>query len=128
MIEDLFKQFAVYVALGCDFLAVLCVAIGAIQAVVSTAPAMLRNAGGGYAGIWRSFAVWLALALEFALAADIAETAIAPTWDEIGQLAAIAAIRTALNFFLERDLEVVGEIATPKSRAERASPRAEKAE
>ena len=128
MIEDLFKQFAGYVALGCDFLAVLCVAIGAIQATVSTAPAILRNAGGGYAGIWRSFAVWLALALEFALAADIAETAIAPTWDEIGQLAAIAAIRTALNFFLERDLEVVGEIATPRSKAERASSRAERAD
>ena len=125
MVEDVFKQFAVYVALGCDFLAVLCVAIGAIQATVSTAPAILRNAGGGYAGIWRSFAVWLALALEFALAADIAETAIAPTWDEIGQLAAIAAIRTALNYFLERDLEVVGEIAAPKGKAKRAAPREE---
>jgi uncharacterized membrane protein len=40
---------------------------------------------------------WLALALEFLLAADILETAVAPTWEEIGQLAAIAALRTALN-------------------------------
>jgi len=31
-------------------------------------------------------------------------SAIAPTWDDIGQLAAIAAIRTFLNYFLERDL------------------------
>jgi uncharacterized membrane protein len=43
--------------------------------------------------------------LEFALAADIARTAIEPDWEDIGMLAAIAAIRTALNFFLERDLE-----------------------
>jgi len=39
------------------------------------------------------------------LAADILATAIAPTWDEIGKLAAIAALRTALNYFLERELD-----------------------
>jgi uncharacterized membrane protein len=46
----------------------------------------------------------LALALEFLLAADIVRTAVAPSWDEIGKLAAIAAIRTALNFFLQREI------------------------
>ena len=51
-------------------------------------------------GIGRS----LALALEFLLAADIVRTAVAPTWGEIGKLAAIAAIRTALNFFLQREI------------------------
>jgi uncharacterized membrane protein len=49
----------------------------------------------------------LALALEFALGADILKTAVAPTWNEIGQLAAIATLRTALNYFLERELESV---------------------
>jgi len=34
-----------------------------------------------------------------------ARTAIAPTWDQIGQLAAIAAIRTGLNYFLNKDVE-----------------------
>ena len=48
---------------------------------------------------------WLALSLEFLLAADILETAVAPTWDEIGQLAAVAALRTALNFFLQREID-----------------------
>jgi uncharacterized membrane protein len=46
----------------------------------------------------------LALALEFLLAADIVRTAVAPSWEEIGKLAAIAAIRTALNFFLQREI------------------------
>ncbi len=46
----------------------------------------------------------LSLALEFLLGADILQTAIAPTWNEIGQLAAIAILRTALNYFLEREL------------------------
>lgn len=43
---------------------------------------------------------YLALALEFQLGADILSTAIAPTWDQIGKLGAIAVIRTALNYFL----------------------------
>jgi uncharacterized membrane protein len=47
----------------------------------------------------------LALGLELLLAADIIRTAIAPSWDEIGKLAAIAGIRTALNFFLEIEIE-----------------------
>ncbi|GEM_PF-401594 len=46
----------------------------------------------------------LALGLEFLLAADILRTAVSPTFTEIGQLAAIVAIRTALNFFLGREL------------------------
>ena len=48
---------------------------------------------------------WLSLVLEFELAADILRTAVAPTWTEIGQLAAIAALRTALNFFLQREID-----------------------
>ena len=47
----------------------------------------------------------LTVALELLLAADILATAIAPTWDDIGKLAAIAVLRTALNYFLERELK-----------------------
>jgi uncharacterized membrane protein len=52
-----------------------------------------------------SFARYLALALEFQLGADILSTAIAPGWQEIGKLGAIAIIRTALNFFLMREMQ-----------------------
>ncbi|WP_431987376.1 DUF1622 domain-containing protein [Streptomyces griseoflavus] len=47
---------------------------------------------------------FLALGLEFQLAGDVLRTAIAPSFTEIGQLAAIAAIRTALNYFLSREI------------------------
>jgi uncharacterized membrane protein len=47
---------------------------------------------------------WLAVALEFELAADILNTAVTPTWSDIEKLAAIAALRTALNYFLEREI------------------------
>jgi len=39
------------------------------------------------------------------LAGDIVHTAVAPTWDDIGRLAAIAVIRTFLTFFLDRDIK-----------------------
>ena len=52
-----------------------------------------------------TLARYLALALEFQLGADILSTAVAPSWDSIGKLAAIAIIRTALNFFLIREME-----------------------
>jgi uncharacterized membrane protein len=48
---------------------------------------------------------WLVLALEFQVAADILRTAVAPTWNEIGQLAAVIALRTILNFFLQMEIE-----------------------
>lgn len=47
---------------------------------------------------------YLALALEFQLAADILSTAISPSWDQIGKLGAIAVIRTGLNYFLSREV------------------------
>jgi len=47
---------------------------------------------------------WLVAGLTFQLAADVLETAITTSWDEVARLAAIAAIRTFLNYFLERDL------------------------
>lgn len=48
---------------------------------------------------------YLALALEFQLGADILSTAIAPSWDQIGKLGAIAVIRTALNYFLSLEMK-----------------------
>ncbi|WP_294174098.1 DUF1622 domain-containing protein [uncultured Sphingomonas sp.] len=48
---------------------------------------------------------WLAVALEFLLAADILRTAVAPSWDEIGKLAAVATLRTVLNYFLQKEID-----------------------
>ncbi len=52
---------------------------------------------------------WLAVALEFTLAADVLRTAIAPSWEEIGKLAAIATLRTLLNYFLQREIEAAAQ-------------------
>ena len=59
---------------------------------------------------------FLALGLEFQLASDVLRTAVAPTLKEIGELAAIAAIRTALNYFLAREIkEERGELAEQRA-------------
>jgi len=50
---------------------------------------------------------------------------VAPSFDEIGQLAAIAAIRTALNYFLERELHAEQErleTDRPEPGADRTAP------
>jgi uncharacterized membrane protein len=48
---------------------------------------------------------FLALGIEFQLAADILRTAVSPTFKQLAQLAAVAGIRTALNFFLSREIK-----------------------
>lgn len=49
----------------------------------------------------------VAVALEILLGADVLATAVAPSWDDIGKLAAIAVLRTALNYFLGKELKEI---------------------
>lgn len=107
-LENILREFAGNIALAAELICVLCIAVGAML----TLGRVVLAIGQGKAthqptrrAIFVGFGGWIILALEFALGADIARTAIAPTWDDIGQLAAIAAIRTALNYFLEKDVE-----------------------
>lgn len=104
--EETFKEAASLIALAVETIVVLIITIGAIEALVRSVGELpgRRMYRAARRETWLRFAAWILLALEFALAADIIRTAIAPTWDDIGKLAAIAAIRTALNFFLGRDL------------------------
>jgi len=63
---------------------------------------------------------FLALGLEFQLAGDVLRTAVAPSFRELGQLAAVAAIRTALNYFLAREIaEERRQVAEDRERQER---------
>ena len=66
----------------------------------------------------------LALGLEFLLGADILNTAVAPSWEQVGLLAAIAAIRTGLNYFLQQELDRAAELAGKRTAQEaRTQPR-----
>jgi uncharacterized membrane protein len=74
--------------------------VSAAQFVRALVPPKVES----YNGIRLTLARYLALALEFQLGADILTTAVAPSWDQIGKLGAIAVIRTTLNFFLTREM------------------------
>jgi uncharacterized membrane protein len=121
--EHLLQETARYLALAIQAVAILVVAIGVVKALVST----LRLVFGGRASdtemraVWLAFAHWLVAGLTFQLAADIVQTTVAPTWDEIGRVAAIAAIRTFLTFFLDRDIDAMRErAAAPAEEAKHA--------
>ena len=60
--------------------------------------------------LWMHYSHWLVAGLTFQLAADIIESSITPDWDGIGRLAAVAVIRTFLNYFLERDVSEIREL------------------
>jgi uncharacterized membrane protein len=105
-IEDNFKEIAGFVALAIEAAAVFVVSFGALQALAGVIALIFKRAADEMAGrvIWLRFATWILLALEFALAADIVRTAVAPTWEDITKLAVIATIRTMLNYFLAKDI------------------------
>ncbi len=89
-----------------DAIALIVIAIGAIEMSFRGLRVVFAQSATGHElrdGYLR-FARWLIAGLTFQLAADIVETAVAPGWDDIGKLAAIAVIRTFLNYFLERDI------------------------
>ncbi len=63
---------------------------------------------------------FLALGLEFQIGADILSTAVAPTFDDVLLLGAIVVIRTALNYFLSKELDRERQEVTPAGGALRS--------
>ena len=102
-----------WVRLGLDAVGGVVIGIGAIVTLVQLARDTMRNQPQSFTSARLLLARYLALALEFQLAADVLETAIAPEWTKLGQLAAIAAIRTALNYFLGREMREEREVVAP---------------
>jgi len=101
---EILRELSHGVAICSEFAAVLVIVAGALYAVFSAGREFARTKRLDPLFAFRGFAGWLVLALEFLLAADILKTAISPTWTDIGQLAAIAGIRTFLNYSLSHDL------------------------
>jgi uncharacterized membrane protein len=99
-----------YAVVGIDAIALLVIVFGTVRAFIGG----LRVFFGGRSpherrDVWLTYARWLIAGLTFQLAADIIETSIRSDWQSIVQLGAIAAIRTFLNYFLERDVQEVAE-------------------
>lgn len=100
-----------------DAFALIIIVIGTIEAFFATLRRVVRPATSETRWrIYANFGRWLVAGLTFQLAADILETSITTTWQAVARLGAVAAIRTFLNYFLERDLSEARE-----RRAERES-------
>lgn len=99
--EAMISLAASWLKLGLEGISVLIILAAMLTALARLiGPALGRRAHEVRMGLARS----LSLALEFQLAADIVGTAVSPDWDQIGKLAAVAGIRTFLNYFLQREL------------------------
>ena len=112
MSSELIKELTLQVSTITEGVAALIIAIAVIEGVFRTFLVILQSFSPSDSSSHEAkedvrlrLGRWLALALEFLLAADILRTAVAPSWSEIGQLAAIATIRTALNFFLQMEID-----------------------
>lgn len=90
-----------------ELLSVFCVVVGLVK-TLQLAIALNRRHQHGFFPFNRirlRFGMWLALALEFQLGADILATTVSPSLEELIRLALIAVIRTLLNFFLGKEME-----------------------
>ncbi len=96
------------VAIVCQFLAIVVLSIGILKALkiyladVFTPGRSADSVQASRMELGHSFS----LALGFLIGASILKTTLAPTWNDIGQLGAIIAIRTILNYFLLHDISI----------------------
>ena len=95
----------------CQFLAMVVLSIGILKALkiyladVLTPGRSADSVKASRLELGHSFS----LTLGFLIGASILKTTLAPTWTDIGQLSAIIAIRTILNYFLLHDIAVHSE-------------------
>jgi len=101
--EDLLQQIARHVAMALELLAIVAIAIGAVEAVAGIVRVRMRSRE--RQEVWLLFARWLVAGMTFQLGADVVSTSFDPGWEQVGHLAAIAAIRTFLSWCLDREIE-----------------------
>ena len=106
------KTLSEYAARGVEFAAAILITLAALQAVGKGILLFFHRGATPQQKneVRLTLGRWLALALEFELAADILNTAVTPSWSDIEKLAAIAAIRTGLNYFLGKEIDAASEL------------------
>lgn len=101
--EQIAKSVTIYTSHAVEIFAAVIIGIALIKTSMSYIKAFHQSVERKEA-LRVQFGSSVAVALELLLGADVLATAVAPSWDDIGKLAAIAVLRTALNFFLEKEL------------------------
>lgn len=116
-IEEVISNLVLWLKLFIEVVGVTLIAIGVVITSVRLAGVLRYQRLEDYGRARVGLARFLIIGLEFQLAADIVGTAFAPSWTQIGKLAAIAVIRTGLNYFLSREMKEEGENLAARSGA-----------
>lgn len=103
-VEQTIVSAAQWLKLGIETVGALIICLGIILAIYQLAAHFAREQSSNFNHVRLTLGKYLVLALEFQVGADILSTAVAPSWEQIGKLAAVAAIRTLLNYFLTKEL------------------------
>lgn len=111
--ENAVIKAVLWLKLGVEAVGATIIVLGILTAGWLLLKALAKRQTADFTAIRLALARYLALALEFQLGADILSTAIAPSWEQIGKLGAIAVIRTALNYFLSREMREERHETTP---------------
>jgi uncharacterized membrane protein len=101
--EDIAKAVTIFISHAVEIFAAVIIGIALIKTLFTYIRIFQQSAEHKEA-LRVQFGSSVAVALELLLGADVLATAVAPSWDDIGKLAAIAVFRTALNYFLEKEL------------------------
>ncbi|WP_242434641.1 DUF1622 domain-containing protein [Hymenobacter amundsenii] len=104
-VEEAVVHVVLWLKLGAEAVGAGIIVLGILVGGYLFAKALASRRTADFTAIRLTLARYLALALEFQLGADILSTTIAPSWEQIGKLGAIAVIRTALNYFLSREMK-----------------------
>ncbi|MEM9265257.1 MAG: DUF1622 domain-containing protein [Cyanobacteria bacterium P01_F01_bin.13] len=91
--------------LSFEAISVLCILLGLVACLQMVLVQPQRLYTPPFINLRLTLGSWLALGLEFQLGADILGTTLAPSFDSLVRLAAIALIRTFLNYFLSKEIE-----------------------
>ena len=112
--EQIARQITIHTSHAVEILAAIIIALAVLKTLYNFF--LLRKDGIKISKetIRVDFGSSVAVSLELLLGADVLATAVAPSWDDIGKLAAIAVFRTALNYFLEKELKHVKAAAMVK--------------
>jgi len=102
--EEIAKQITINVSHAVEILAAIIIGIAVIRTLLNYF-SLIKSSKISKEEIRVQFGSSVAVSLELLLGADVLATAVAPSWDDIGKLAAIAVLRTALNYFLEKELK-----------------------
>lgn len=109
--EIFLQKFFTDLILGIDFIGVAVAVWGTIEALLAYLIVEIRRKKSDETKYMEklraNFGQKLLLGMEFFLAADLIKAVVSPTYDSLGKLASIVAIRVVLSYFLNKEISEI---------------------